>query len=523
MKQNNSIIKYPIGVQNFKEIRDGGYVYVDKTRLIYQLISEGKYYFLSRPRRFGKSLLLSAIEAYFSGQRDLFEGLEISSLTDEWESYPIFHLDLNNRNYKDPDSLEAELNAHLEKWESIYGNEKRDREVEERFAYLIRRAYELTGKNVVILIDEYDKPLLNTLGDEKLSENYRNTLKAFYGNLKTMDQYIKFAMMTGVARFSKVSIFSDLNNLRDISFEVRYSEICGITDAELESTFGAGLNALSEKLGMDYAAVRELLRRRYDGYHFSEDSAGIYNPFSLLNVFAKNSAGSYWFESGTPSYLVRLIKNRGMRLSRLSNCRIKDKTLSMAGISSPDPVPVLYQAGYLTIKGFDPLFRQYILDYPNEEVKEGFLEFLLPYYINSTESSSEFDISEFVNDVYSGNIDDFIVRLSSLVTKVPYSEKNAAPESHFQNIIYLVFTLMGFYAKIEERTSDGRIDLVVETKDYVYIFEFKIKSSSEEAIKQIKDKKYWLPFSKSGKAIILIGANFDPVVKRLSDYLIEKI
>lgn len=514
--------RYPIGIQSFEEIRSGGYVYVDKTEFVYRLAKEGKYYFLSRPRRFGKSLFLSTMEAYYRGRRDLFKGLALDRLTEEWEPHPVFHLDLNNRNYKDEDSLQAELNANLERWENLYGNEKKDRAVEERFAYVIEQAFIKTGRKVVILIDEYDKPLLNTIDNPELSDKYRASLKAFFGNLKTKDQYIEIAMITGVARFSKVSIFSDLNNLRDISFSMMYSHICGITATEFNRMFQPGIESMARRYKISCEEMADKLRQNYDGYHFSEESEDIYNPFSLMYAFADNSIGSYWFGSGTPTFLVRKLLRGKWDLRRLSGYKIKKSTLEQAGINSDDPVPIFYQSGYLTIKGYVERFNQYILDYPNKEVKEGFLDFLLPYYIKGSESSTEFDISEFVEDVYEGNAENFMKRLDSLIAKVPYSEKGTPPESHFQNAIYLIFTLMGFYVRMEERVSDGRIDLTVETEGKIYLFEFKIDSTAETAMKQIHAKEYWKPYRASGKDIILIGANFDTSTRRLDGILIEK-
>lgn len=516
-------LRYPVGIQNFEEIRTGGYVYVDKTGFVYRLVKEGKYYFLSRPRRFGKSLLLSTIEAYFLGRRDLFKGLILDRLVSDWEPHPVLHLDLNNRNYYNFEALLAELNANLEKWESLYGDEKKDRAPEERFGYVIERAFVKTGKKVVILIDEYDKPLLNAVDNETLSEQYKGILKAFYGNLKTMDRYIEFAMLTGVARFSKVSIFSDLNNLRDISFSRNYSAICGITPDELDANFRDGIENMACRYEVSKIDMMERLRQNYDGYHFSEESDDIFNPFSIVNAFADNSIGSYWFASGTPTFLVKKLLEEKWDLRRLSGYKIKKSTLEQAGINSSDPVPVFFQTGYLTIKGYVERFSQYILDYPNQEVKEGFLDFLLPYYIKGNESATEFDISSFVEDVCSGDAEKFMRRLDALVAKVPYSEKGAPPESHFQNAIYLVFSLMGFYVHMEQRISDGRIDLTVETDRFIYIFEFKIDSKAETAMRQIHYKEYWRPYLASDKDIFLIGANFDTTTRRLDDIKIENL
>lgn len=365
----------PIGIQNFEKIREGNYLYIDKTAWVYKLVSTGSYYFLSRPRRFGKSLLLSTLHAYFDGRRDLFEGLAIADLEQKWEKYPILHLDLNTRNYKDADALPGILNEYLEKWEALYGDVKRDRVLEERFSYVIEQAFAKTGKRVVILIDEYDKPMLQAIGNESLQEAYRNTLKAFYGALKSCDQYIQFAMLTGVTKFGKVSVFSDLNNLKDISMRKDYHEICGITGLELQRDFGAYIERMAEELGTSVKEVTDEMTRLYDGYHFTAGQPGIYNPFSVLNAFDANAFGSYWFETGTPTYLVHLLRMRGYSLENMTEYVTED-VLNNVDASFTNLIPMIYQSGYLTIKEYDPHFRMYHLGFPNAEVEEGFSRFL---------------------------------------------------------------------------------------------------------------------------------------------------
>lgn len=524
MKEECREIKYPIGVQSFNEIIEDGYVYVDKTHFIYSL-SKGKYYFLSRPRRFGKSLFLSTVEAYYRGRRDLFRGLALESLTDEWEPHPVFHLDLNNVRYHSEKDLLDKLNLQLAEWEKEYGlcvnPDISDISVSLRFGSLIKNVSEKTGKRVVILVDEYDKPLLNTVDNADLNEVYRSILKSFYSNLKTMDRHIRLAILTGVARFSKVSIFSDLNNLRDISFENDYSAICGVTSEELSQYFRSGIHDLALRMNRHENEVTELLKRMYDGYHFSKVSADIYNPFSLINAFAKGEIGSYWFESGTPSYLVKLLRRMQIPFKNISGVEVDRVYLETAGLLDSDPIPVFYQSGYLTLKGYERDTDSYLLDYPNEEVKEGFLKFLIRSYIPEMLPGSGFTMADFIRAVRDGNAEGFMRSMSSLVAGVPYSEKGSA-ESHFQNVIYLLFTLLGYYARMEQRTSDGRIDLTVETADRVYIFEFKIDSTPQKAISQIKDKQYWLSYMSSGKEIYLIGADFDTKKRRLDGWVIEK-
>ncbi len=514
-------IKYPVGIQTFSEIREGGYLYVDKTAEIYKLF-DGKYYFLSRPRRFGKSLMLTTLKAYYEGRRDLFKGLALDSLTDNWEPRPVLHLDLNTGNYETPEVLIKVLSNMLDKWEVKYGLSPIDLSPELRFQNIILRAYEQTGKKVAILIDEYDKPMLNGIGNEKLASEFRNILKALYSNLKTMDAYIEIAVLTGVARFSKLSIFSDLNNLRDISFSNKFASICGITSEELDRYFVDGIQELSESYGKTPEEMREELRKMYDGYHFAPVSPDIYNPFSLVNAFAEAMLKSYWFDKGTPTYLVRLLENSNFKVPTFVPTTISESKLESAGILSEDPIPVFYQSGYLTIKKYNQTFRSYTLDYPNEEVKEGFLSFLVPYYLTKRGGdNSDFQVDTFVTAVNEGRIEDFMGSLKSLIANVPYSEKGT-PEDHFRTAIYLLFTLMGFYTKMEDRTSSGRIDLSVETPDYVYLFEFKIDKSARVAMDQIRERRYWEKFLASGKKIYLIGANFDTKTRLLNQYIIEK-
>jgi hypothetical protein len=372
-------MKYPVGIQNFESLIKDGYAYVDKTEFVYKLVSEGRYYFLSRPRRFGKSLLLSTLEAYFEGKKELFQGLRISELETEWESYPILHLDINARNYDSQDSLVAELNKHLEQWEKQYGIVINPKAVEERFYNVILKAHEITGKRVVILIDEYDKPLLQTIDNPDLQENYRKTLKAFYGNLKTCDQHIRFAFLTGVTRFSKVSIFSDLNNLDDISLIKNYSEICGITEEELHVNFEEGVGELAEANDMGVEECYEKLKEYYDGYHFSVDSKGMYNPYSVLKTLRNKQFGSYWFETGTPEFLVKRLQKINYSLDDFTTQTVTTKTLGSID-TEDNPLPLLFQSGYLTIKNYNKRFDSYTLGFPNREVNEGFTQYLGPYY-----------------------------------------------------------------------------------------------------------------------------------------------
>ena len=386
-------MKYPIGIQNFEDLRRNGYKYVDKTNFVYKLTDEGKYYILSRPRRFGKSLFLSTLEAYFQGKKELFEGLAIYDLETEWKKYPIFHIDLNTANFREKDSLYNVLNDYLTGWEDKYGTRDSEVTLPLRFKGVIARAAEKEGRGVVILIDEYDKPILQTLQTPELQAEHRAQLKAFYSVQKTQDRYIKFAFLTGVTKFGKISVFSDLNNLMDISMDYRYVNICGTTEEELKSYFKEGISELASANGDSESETIDKLRMRYGGYHFEKNSEGIYNPFSVLNTLAKHRYKNYWFETGTPTFLIELLKEHGYRLPDLSKEQVSANVMSSMDSSFPNPIPVIYQSGYLTIKGYDERFKKYQLGFPNKEVEEGFLNLLLPLY-NSAGDRSSFMVDE---------------------------------------------------------------------------------------------------------------------------------
>ena len=386
-------MKYPIGIQNFEDLRRNGYKYVDKTNFVYKLADEGKYYFLSRPRRFGKSLFLSTLEAYFQGKKELFEGLAIYDLETEWKKYPIFHIDLNTANFREKDSLYNVLNDYLTGWEDKFGARDSEVTLPLRFKGVIARAAEKEGRGVVILIDEYDKSILQTLQTLELQAEHRAQLKAFYSVLKTQDRYIKFAFLTGVTKFGKISVFSDLNTLMDISMDHRYVNICGTTEEELKSYFKEGISELAAANGDSESETIDKLRMRYGGYHFEKNSEGIYNPFSVLNTLAKHRYKNYWFETGTPTFLIELLKEHGYRLPDLSKEQVSANVMSSMDSSFPNPIPVIYQSGYLTIKGYDERFKKYQLGFPNKEVEEGFLNLLQPLY-NSAGDRSSFMVDE---------------------------------------------------------------------------------------------------------------------------------
>lgn len=501
------MLKYPIGIQNFEKIRNDGYVYVDKTELIYQLVTQGSYYFLSRPRRFGKSLLISTLEAYFKGRRELFHGLTVERLEQEWTEYPVLHLDLNIQKYDSPESLVQILDVNVSGWENLYGRNEKEVTLSLRFAGVIQRACEQAGRRVVILVDEYDKPLLQALDKPDLQAEYRATLKAFYSVLKTQDRYIRFALLTGVTKFGKVSVFSDLNNLFDLSMDERYQALCGITEEEIHRYFEEPMHQLADRNSLTYEAAYARLKDRYDGYHFVENGIGIYNPFSLLSTLATLKFGSYWFETGTPTYLVELLKRDSYALPDLTEEQVSADFLNSIDSVSENPIPIIYQSGYLTIRGYNAEFGLYHLGFPNKEVEEGFLRYLLPFYTHVSPSESTFSIAKFVQDVRQGRPEQFMQRMATMFSDTDYKIVGDA-ELYFQNAFYLVMKMMGFYVKVERPTSESRMDMVIETPDYVYIVEFKLDGTPQEALRQIEDKGYAKPFAMDSRRLYCIGVNF---------------
>lgn len=514
-------MKYPIGIQDFEKIRRDGYVYVDKTAYIYKLATEGAYYFLSRPRRFGKSLLISTMEAYFKGKRELFEGLAIANLEKDWKQYPVLHLDLNSEKYDSEEALYNILDVALSKWEYEYGRNEVEKTLSSRFVGVIRRAAEKTGQRVVILIDEYDKPMLQAIDDEKLQDDYRNTLKAFYSVLKTCDAYIQFAFLTGVTKFGKVSVFSDLNNLNDLSMLPQYTGVCGITMQELQTYFDHSVTELSTTNGITKEKCYDELKEMYDGYHFCQSTEGIYNPFSVLNTFQNNIFNAYWFETGTPTFLVTLLKKHHYPLERMEQIQTTSDVLNSIDAMSDNPIPLIYQAGYLTIKGYDQRFKLYQLGFPNREVEEGFMQYLLPFYCSYSNVDAPFQISRFVHEVEAGETEKFLLRLKSFFADTPY-ELVKELENHYQNVLFILAKLLGFYVKAEYHTSAGRIDMVLQTERYTYIMEFKLDGTADEALAQIDRKDYPLPFASNGRKLIKIGINFSKETRNIEKWVIKE-
>ena len=513
-------MKYPIGIQNFEKIRREGYAYVDKTALMYKMVSEGSYYFLSRPRRFGKSLMVSTLEAFFAGKKDLFEGLYASTVDWEWVEYPILHLDLNVKKYESEDDLYKILNRHLEKWEEAYDSPYGERDLEERFLQVVECAYRKTGKRVVILVDEYDKPMLQAISNEALQSEYRATLKAFYGVLKSCDRYIRFAFLTGVTKFGKVSVFSDLNNLKDITMLPQYSTICGITEQELHDNFDDSVKEVAAFNELTQEECYERLRRDFDGYHFSKYAKeGMYNPFSVLNTLSSQVFNDYWFETGTPSFLVYQLKKTCYPLENMTTEEVSTDTLNSIDIMDQNPLPLLYQSGYLTLKSYDKEFDLYTLGFPNREVEQGFIKYLLPFYTPKTDQKSKFAVSQFVKDVRSGDAEGFMYRLQDFFAGGDYQVVGNT-EKYFQNTLYVFFRLLGFYVNVERHTSNGRMDVLIQTPDYIYILELKVNQTAAAALQQIEEKGYALPFASDPRRLFKIGINFSTDTKLIDDWKI---
>ena len=510
---------YPIGIQNFEKIRKEGYAYVDKTALIYRLVKKGSYYFLSRPRRFGKSLLISTLDAYFLGKKELFNGLAMEKLEKDWIRRPVLHLDLNIGKYDAPDSLDKILEEAISKWEVLYGTGVGESTLALRFKGIVERACQQSGQRVAILVDEYDKPLLQAIGNENLQREYRNTLKPFYGVLKTMDGCIQFAILTGVTKFGKVSVFSDLNNLIDISMDEPFISLCGMTEQEIHDNFEEDLHELAAAQKMTYEEVGAELKKYYDGYHFVENSEGIYNPFSVLNTFFKMKFSSYWFETGTPTYLVELLKRNHYDLERMATEETNSDVLNSI-YGDEQPIPVIFQSGYLTIKSYDKRFGLYRLGFPNKEVEEGFINFLMPFYTRFNKIEAPFEIQKFVHEIETGQLDAFFNRLKSFLADTPY-ELISEQERHYQNVLFIIFKLVGFYTEVEYHTSEGRVDLVLKTNDYIYIMEFKLNGSAEEALQQIHDKHYAQPFQSDKRKIFKIGVNFSSKTRNIEKWIVE--
>lgn len=524
--------RYPIGHQDFAGIRRDGYTYVDKTTYIGKMIEGAKYYFLARPRRFGKSLFVSTLEYFFKGRRDLFKGLAIDSYPWkygewDWAEYPVIRIDLAPANYTVPGGVEQRIDAVLGRYERQYGvSSTKEDPVDKRFENLIISICEQARRQVVVLVDEYEKPVIDVLDKSELMEENRECLRAFYSVLKASDQYLKFVFLTGVTKFGQMSVFSGLNNLRDISLDREYGAICGITTDELLFNFKEGIEAIALEEETDFEGAVEVLKYNYDGYHFCINCPDIYNPFSLINAFASAFIGAYWSYTGTPTLLANLLRNRNYNIPSLNGVKANQEQLFGLNNQFDDPVALFYQTGYLTIKGYDKESRKYIMGYPNYEVEKSFFDFLLPSFSGRNIMDTESFMDQLKTAVKEGYPEQAMSVLEEFTAGLSYDTVPAPEvERHFQNIIYITSRLLisrNVSVHVEQKTSAGRIDMLIETPDYVYVMEFKRDSSPEEAIRQIEEKGYALSFRSNSRKVYLIGVNFSTAHKRIDAWKIQE-
>ena len=518
-------MKYPIGIQSFDRIIEGGYVYVDKTDMVYSLAQEGSIYFLSRPRRFGKSLLVSTLKNYFLGRKELFKGLKIDSLEKDWKVYPVFHVDFNGSNFTRKGVLEERLDDYVSEWESSYGlpSESNRLDVGGRFIKVLRAAHEQSGLRAVVLVDEYDKPILDVLDvDKTLEEEHRNILKSFYSVFKGADEHLQFVFLTGVTKFSQVSVFSGFNQPFDISMHGKYEALCGITQEELDATFREPIESMAEVYQCSYADMRDRLKALYDGYHFSDKMTDIYNPFSLLNAFATQRISDYWFKSGTPTYLIRLLSHTDENMNDITGKYYAPKEFIDYKADVEQPLPMIYQSGYLTIKNFDRDMNLFLLDYPNKEVKEGFLSMIASKYFDNGDKIYPW-VREAAFYLRKGEIENFRTGLISFLASIPYTmrrkENERERERYFHYTFYLLLRLLSVYTVYTEKVqSHGRVDCVVETPGYIYIFEFKLDGTADEALRQIEEKGYAREYASDARPLYKIGASFSSETGTIEDW-----
>ena len=512
--------KFPVGIQTFSDIITGGYAYVDKTGYLYEIVNRFKYVFLSRPRRFGKSLFASTLHSFFAGEKELFDGLEAGRLESEWTTHPVLHFDMSTAKHTNPEQLLGELDIKLSGYEDKFGRNPEEKYVNQRLEGLVKRAYHKTGNRVVIIIDEYDAPLLDVMNSKDLLQPMRQIMRNFYSPIKSLDPYLRFVFITGINKFAQLSIFSELNNLMNISMLPEYSALCGISQSELENSLKESVKEFAESQNVSLEEAFALLKENYDGYHFCADSEDIYNPYSLIKCLATKTLGSYWFESGTPTYL----------LERLDRNPIDERELdAMAGISidtfdvspevSDDSIPMLYQTGYLTIKSYDRQFDSYTLGYPNKEVRGGFLKSLLARYRSTDPKNASF-VLQFNIALQKGDISSALERLQTYLSAIPNDLENKS-EKHYQTIIYLIFSLLGYYIQTEVKSATGRADAVCKTATHIFVFEFKVDSTAETALKQIEDKGYLIPYKfEEGKTLVKVGVNISSSTRSIESWAI---
>ena len=500
---------YPIGIQTFSKIREGNYLYIDKTAYVYRMThSASSYMFLSRPRRFGKSLLTSTLHSYFSGRKDLFHGLAMEKLEKEWTEYPVLHFDMSTAKHADSEQLLQELNLKLYGYEQNYGRLDEEVNPNQRLMGLIKRAYEQTGKKVVVLIDEYDAPLLDVVHEWENLDVLRNIMRNFYSPLKACDPYLRYVFLTGITKFSQLSIFSELNNIENISMDEPYAAICGISEDEIRSQMEEDVDRLAKNLEVTLEEALMKLKENYDGYHFTYPSPDIYNPFSLLTAMEKGKIGSYWFGSGTPTYLIKMLDKFGVKPSEIGRKQLKSSAFDAPTETMTDAVPLLYQSGYITIKDYNKMLDLYTLDIPNKEVRLGLMESLLPYYVNNKTPEATTMVAYLFYDIQNGDMDAALHRLQEFLSTIPYCD-NTRFEGHYQQVFYIIFSLLGYYVDVEVRTPRGRVDIVLRTKTTLYVMELKLDKSAGEAMEQIDLKNYPERFALCGLPVVKVAVSFD--------------
>ena len=527
-------MKYPIGIQSFENIINDGYVYVDKTALVHRLVTEGKIYFLSRPRRFGKSLLVSTLKAYFQGKKELFRGLAIDLLEKEWAQYPVFHIDFNGTNFTQGNVLESLLEDTVASWEKLYGSDPDFSLLGKRFAYVLKRAHQQTGRRAVVLIDEYDKPILDVLdarlttevdGERRPIEDVnREILKGFYSVFKAADEDLQFVLLTGVTKFSQVSVFSGFNQPADISLDRRYEALCGITEAELYDVFAEPIRELAERYKMTEKEMKQFLKRQYDGYHFSDELTDVYNPFSLLNAFASQRLDDYWFRSGTPTYLIRLLNHTQEDLDEMTGRYYDPSEFVDYKADVEKPLPMIYQSGYLTIKDCNIRRNTFLLDFPNNEVRRGFVTLVANSYLQSKEDTRSWTL-DVVDALEAGDTEKFRKHLTGFLADIPYTmrrkETERERERYFHYTFYLLMRMISCYTVYtEKQQSEGRVDCIIEVPGYVYIFEFKLDGTATEALAQIEDKGYARPYEGDPRKLFRIGVSFSSETGTVGDWAV---
>ena len=511
---------YPIGIQTFSKIREGNYLYIDKTEYVYRMThSASSYMFLSRPRRFGKSLLTSTLHSYFSGRKDLFHGLAMEKLEKEWTEYPVLHFDMSTAKHADSEQLLQELNLKLYGYEQIYGRLEEEINPNQRLMGLIKRAYEQTGKKVVVLIDEYDAPLLDVVHERENLDVLRNIMRNFYSPLKACDPYLRYVFLTGITKFSQLSIFSELNNIENISMDEPYAAICGISEDEIRSQMEEDVDRLAKNLEVTLEEALMKLKENYDGYHFTYPSPDIYNPFSLLTAMEKGKIGSYWFGSGTPTYLIKMLDKFGVKPSEIGRKQLKSSAFDAPTETMTDAVPLLYQSGYITIKDYNKMLDLYTLDIPNKEVRLGLMESLLPYYVNNKTPEATTMVAYLFYDIQNGDMDAALHRLQEFLSTIPYCD-NTRFEGHYQQVFYIIFSLLGYYVDVEVRTPRGRVDIVLRTKTTLYVMELKLDKSAGEAMEQIDLKNYPERFALCGLPVVKVAVSFDSERCTIGDWKI---